>query len=234
MPDIMQLAQQKRLEDSLLFKTSMYYEFNDQVANNEDTDYWTFGSGAGANNAIDPNSTADDPPSKILKASKGDAGAQNDECYIHGDAKYAIAVSPNARHYNTVYFETKLKLSGVATIAAFWGLDLVGAMTAAYAEPAQDSAIFFIDTGVDANVNCRTYDAAEEQTLGIAGDTSWHVYRIKWTTGGVYFYIDGALVQSHTTQVPDQPLAPMFIVKTLEATGDERSLTREYCWVWGE
>ena len=111
MPDIIQQLMLKRLEDKELFKTSMYYEFNDQVADNEDTDYWTFGSGAGANNAIDPNATASDPPSKKLIASKAAAGAQNDECYVHGDAKKAIAVSPAARHYSKVIFETKLKLA---------------------------------------------------------------------------------------------------------------------------
>jgi hypothetical protein len=229
---------QKRLEDHQLFKTSMYYEFNDQVANNEDTDYWTFGSGAGANNAIDPNATGGDPPSKVLKASKGDAGAQNDECYIHGDGKYAIAVSPAARHYSTVYMETKLKLANTADCQAFWGLDLVGAMTAAYAEPAHDSIIFFCDDGVGANFMCRTYDAAEEETSsGIALDTSWHIYRIEWrflSSPSVTFRIDGSVVSGHVTQVPNSALAPMYIVKTQEATGDERSITREYCWLWGE
>lgn len=221
------------VRDVLLRDYVTFYEFNDNTANNEDTDYWTFGGAV--NKSIAVNVTASDPASKKLITSLGGAGAQNDDAYIHGDGKYANNMTPNSANYSTVTFETRVKFASTADCQCLFGLDLAGGMTTTYAEPAQDSALFIIDDGVSANYVCRSYNAAEEETASdVALDTSWHKFTIEWTTTSVVFKIDDVTKATHSTQVPDSPLGMIFLIRTQEVAGAEKSITREYVHCWGE
>jgi len=213
----------RTLQEDLKTPYGFHYVFNHpQTA--VDADYWTAGGDAGGFTVV----TADDEPaSRKLYADT----VQNNDYYIHGDTKYSKLWTFQAGEYSTIIFETKLKISSVTTdIQALFGLFEAGSFPTGYAEPAVDCAQFFIDDGISANFVCRTYDAAaEEQTASdVALDTSAHVFRMTLSSANVVFEIDGVVKATHSTTVPDSPMGIVYLVRTEEAAGAERSITPEY------
>jgi hypothetical protein len=66
---------------------------------------------------------------------------------------------------------------------------------------------FFHDSDTDSTIHCVTRESAGTATdtdSGVTPGTGWHRYTIRQTTvGTVEFLIDGAVVATHSTQVPD-------------------------------
>jgi len=105
-------------------------------------------------------------------------------------------------------------------------------------ETDNDCVEFFYDTDVGANFQARSWGTAEEQTdTGIAGDTSWHVFRIVETSSSVKFYIDDVLVATHTTQIPESGLLGDIRearVTVVTRANVESEVDYEYVAVWAE
>ena len=199
----------------------LYYPFNHPQAA-VDVDYWTAAGDAGGFIVI---TAADEPPSRKLYADT----AQNNDYYIHGDAKYNMLWNFQAADYTKIVFECKLKFVSTAEVQALWGLFEAGGFPVDTQQPLVDCAHFILDDGVDTNFVCRTYDAAEQETNSdIALDTSAHVYLMEWTTASVIFKIDGVTKATHSTQVPDSPMGLVFSIRTEEAAGAEKSMSIEY------
>lgn len=215
----------------ILSPYALFYPFNHpQTA--VDADYWTVAGDAGGF-TVDVDD--DEPPSRKLYADT----AQNNDYYIHGDVKYNRLWNPvQSPKYSKTIFEARIKLLQTdAEIVLLFGLFEAGAFPTAYAEPAVDCAHFFYDHDtVATNFVCRTYDAAaEEQTDStVAADTNYHVFRIEWTAASVLFYIDGVLVATHDTTVPDSPMGSVALIRTENAGGAERAMDIEYIDVWVE
>jgi len=185
----------------------MYYPFNHPVAA-IDADFWTAGGDSGGFTVL---SGDDDPTGRKLFA---DTATDNDY-YIHGDGKYAKVWNFQSADYSTITFEAKVALGSTADVSMLFGLVNVASLPTGYAEPAVDSALFIVDDGVSANFIARTYDAAEEETASdIPLDTDAHVFKLVWTSADVKFYIDGVLKATHETQVPDSPMAVVFLLRT--------------------
>ncbi|RJP69034.1 MAG: hypothetical protein C4532_11820 [Candidatus Abyssobacteria bacterium SURF_17] len=68
-------------------------------------------------------------------------------------------------------------------------------------------AVFIARSGVDSgNWVCSTKDGTSEQTnTGISSNT-WRLLRVEISSSAVKYFIDGSLVATHTTYVPDDPL----------------------------
>ena len=198
-----------------------YYFNHPQAA--VDTDFFTEGGDAGGGFTVD--TVDNEPPSRMLFTQN----VLNNDYYIHADAKYAKLWNFPADAYRRISFKTRLKMNTTADTQAMWGLFEAGAFPTTYAEPVVDCAHFFLDDGVDAaNFICRTYDAAaEEQTSGSAFDTSdHHDFEIIWAETSVLFMIDGVVVATHATTIPDSPLGVVFLIRTEAAA--VKSMDIEY------
>ena len=204
------------------------YYFNSPVVA-VDTDFFTEGGDAGGGFTV---GTADNKsPSRMLFTQN----VLNNDYYIHLSGKYGKLWNFPADAYRRISFKTRLKMNTTADTQAMWGLFEAGAFPTTYAEPVVDCAHFFLDDGVDAaNFICRTYDAAaEEQTSGSAFDTSdHHDFEIIWAETSVIFTIDGSVVATHSTTIPDSPLGLVFLVRAEAAA--VKSLNIEYVKVFIE
>lgn len=207
----------------LLGPYSFYYAFNEHRAA-IDADYWT---SAGDNGGFAPVFGQDEKASWKLYA---DTNA-NDDWYIIAAGNKARIWTPQNSEYSTVTMKLYLQMNTIVNTQALFGF--VDADPAQfftdYAEPACDSAIFFVDDGIRANFSCRTRDAAEEETdsgVAMAIDTH-HLFVIDWTTTSTIFKIDGTTVATHETQVPAVPMIPMLLVRT-QIIAEEKGLEIEY------
>lgn len=76
----------------------------------------------------------------------------------------------------------------------------------------------------DGSLTCRTVSGGSmTQTnvpLTASPNTSLYQYEIIATTDGVQFYVNGALVATHTTNIPTTPLNALFLVSTSQASAD--------------
>lgn len=104
--------------------------------------------------------------------------------------------------YKRFLFGWEVKFATVASIenTAFF----MGLMPTTVATRATDELIGFVLT---ADVlNSLTDDGGTETVNAVAAPvlTDWHFYAIEVYAGGVVFYIDGAAVAQHTTNLPDQ------------------------------
>ncbi len=101
-----------------------------------------------------------------------------------------------------------------------------------------DHAMFYYSSGVDANWHtetCETGLAVENQDTGIAADTDFHIFKIEIELAVVRFYIDGVLVTTHVTMVPNDPndaQQPVIALRTMQAA--VKYLKYEYVAVWNE
>lgn len=201
----------------------MYYPFNHPTAA-VDADFWTAGGDSGG---FTPLTGDDEPTGRKLFA---DTSTDNDY-YIHGDGKYAKAWNFQTADYSTITFETKLTLASTVDVQMLFGLINLGGLPTDYAEPLVDSALFIVDDGVSANYIARTYDAAEEETASdIPLDTDAHVFKLVWTSADVKFYIDNVLKATHETQIPDSPMAAVFLLRT--GADAEKYVNIEYSKVY--
>jgi len=74
---------------------------------------------------------------------------------------------------------------------------------------------------------CSSYNTAQELTITtVAVDTAWHVFRIEITDSDVKFYIDGTLVATHTTQIPDPGLG--YYMNTVSVSLRTRTAAYKY------
>ena len=64
----------------------------------------------------------------------------------------------------------------------------------------------------------------------VAIDTSWHNYKIKLETSNNYFYIDGVLKITATTNLPDSALQPAFLARTLTSASRSMSIRYMECY----
>jgi len=134
----------------------------------------------------------------------------------------------------TLVQEFRVKMAQTAEFAMVLGNG--GAASAI--PPAAPGALFHYDSSVGPNFYARSYQAAQELSdTGIAADTDWHVFRIETTASAVRFYIDGALVATHTVQIPEAGLAVALrymslLGRTLAAAA--KIFKYEYAAVWNE
>ena len=74
------------------------------------------------------------------------------------------------------------------------------------------------------SLTCRTVSSGSiTQTnvpLSASPNTSLYQYEIVATTSSVQFYVNGALVATHTTNIPSTPLNALFLVSTSQASAD--------------
>jgi len=208
-----------------LSEYALMYPFN-HPAVAVDADYWTAAGDAGGFTVITDD---DEPPSRKLYTDT----AQNNDYYIHGDGKYGRLWNFQSGDYTKIIFETRMKFAITTDVQALWGLFEAGAFPTGYVEPLVDCAQFFLDDGVSNNFVCRTYDADEQETASDVAldDTSYHIFKMEWTSADVKFYIDGTLKATHSTQVPDSPAGLVFLIRTEEGTGAERAVNIEYAKV---
>lgn len=131
-------------------------------------------------------------------------------------------------------FEAHVKLDQTTLEYVIIGLD----ETASMELPSFPCAQFLYDTGIGGNWQTLTRDAANEiQDSGIAADTDWHIFKILRTAASVIFSIDGVVVTTHVTQVPDAGA----VNRTVQAGVGLRTLANvakilryEYVSVWGQ
>lgn len=100
-----------------------------------------------------------------------------------------------------------------------------------------DGAFFHYDRAVTGdNWFCRTLKGGVGTSVdsGVAVDTGWHTFRvvINHDATAAYFYIDGALVQTITTNIPglgDETGAEFGIIKSVGATA--RYIWSDWNWL---
>lgn len=104
---------------------------------------------------------------------------------------------------------------------------------------AGDSAVVGLANGTDQNnaieivgfanngggsLMCRTVSGGSTTQTNVPltapPNTSLYQYEIIATTSSVQFYINGALVATHTTNIPTTPLNALFLVSTSQASAD--------------
>ena len=58
--------------------------------------------------------------------------------------------------------------------------------------------------------NFSTVSKSQSTTTPVPGaDSNFHQYKYVWSAGKIEFYVDGALVSTHTEHVPSAPAAVM-------------------------
>jgi len=103
----------------------------------------------------------------------------------------------------TLVIEARVKLEQTATCGLAVGIKAVNAVV-----DDGPGVYFFYDTTVAVNWQAKTYAAAAELTdTGVAGSTSWVTLRIVIIATSAKFYVNGTLVATHSTQIPDAGLA---------------------------
>jgi len=101
------------------------------------------------------------------------------------------------------------------------------------AEPVFNYAWFRVDTDAgDTNIKCLTNDGAGSATVsdsGVSKSAVWRRFAIKETNGVDYkFYINNALVCTHTTDLPTGSMRFRGGIKALEAVGKTYDLSYVY------
>ena len=101
-----------------------------------------------------------------------------------------------------------------------------------------DGAIIYYASDFSPNWIASSYDIAIENTdTGVAADTDWHVFHIEITATAVTFYIDDALVATHTVQIPDAGLVAEMnrvLVGAMTKAAGAKYARYEYVAVWNE
>lgn len=147
-----------------------------------------------------------------------------------GPGGLVTATLPQPRHYLSFRCDFKLVTT---TNGVFWcGLTTANITTSA---PTGNgiAAIRFFD-GTDTNFRCYTCDGAggtQNQDSTVAKDGNWHDLRIETPDAGVtyYFYIDGALVQTISSNVPSTTAGLGFLVAiTILSTGTADEIRNSY------
>lgn len=159
-------------------------------------------SGTAGGSAAHSQIAADEPLYSEL-TTKAEAAANYTSFGAHGIAR--AARMPADGIGGTLTLEARMRLVQMTNCAMGVGLSAAGLYAAAL--DVNPSAQIFYDNTVGANWRARSYQTEAELTdTGVAANTNWHVFKIVVTASNVKFYIDGVLVATHSTQIPNAGL----------------------------
>lgn len=142
----------------------------------------------------------------------------------------AGALEIQARHRPYCRFDLKVTDNVDGCI---WGGLLALASGSSAADPGAAAAAFRARNGTDTNFMAVTHDGTTVNATdtGVAIDANWHDFEIFTDDAGVtwYFYIDGALVATKTTNVPGTTTGMCFQLLQHDVTSSTRSMSFSYC-----
>lgn len=135
-----------------------------------------------------------------------------------------------ARHSPHMRFDIRIANLGDGCLWA--GFLATTSLTVNTADPAVACAAFRVLNGTDTNFIACTHDGTTLQTTdtGIAADNAWHDLEVFSDDGGTtwYFYIDGVLVATHSTNVPGGSTKMLPRVRLASVTSSSRTITCSY------
>jgi hypothetical protein len=151
----------------------------------------------------------------------------------NGDNANLYSGSPNLYTFNTdMEYSILAKLSSVVgTVRGFIGIGNQGIATPVLAYNANNNdrvGFFFYDD----QLWISTASGANKTSTQIMGitETNWNQYKIVFTAGvSAKFYVNGTLVGTHTTNLPDSGIAPMVSgISATDATARTLSIFNNY------
>lgn len=150
-----------------------------------------------------------------------------------GDIGWRMAAGTleiQSQHYPYARFDAKL-VDGVD--GCLWMGLYAAATFPNTAALAAEGAAFRWRNGTDTNIQCVTRDSGgtqDTQDSGVAMDGNWHDYEILTDDGGTTwkFYIDGALVQTMSTNVPTSTTSMAYLVYLPDISSSARELRFSY------
>lgn len=142
----------------------------------------------------------------------------------------AGALEIQARHNPYCRWDLKIVDNNDGCI---WGGLLATAAGSNAADPAVNLAAFRARFTTDTNFRACTHDGTTlgNSDTGVAIDAAWHDFEVFTDDQGVtwYFYIDGALVATRTTNVPVTTTGMCFQLFCNDITSSTRQITFSYC-----
>ncbi len=153
------------------------------------------------------------------------ATAQNDQSSVYGGPNGSASLFP-APDATVATFEFRVALSPATYSAVVVGLaSNSGNSTRACSDANNGDAAYFSVSNTDTAGTWQTNTRMDSSNITTTttspprlADTAWHSYRIVYTSGSVSFYLDGALVNTHSSNLPNNVIAPCFEVRTTNST----------------
>ncbi|HTZ75552.1 MAG TPA: hypothetical protein VMB47_16640 [Candidatus Aquilonibacter sp.] len=156
-----------------------------------------------------------------------DADGKGNECSVlsPGDTPGSVVSATTIPSFSlsngTISLETLVNTVDFSNVAA-GDVAAVGLANGTDQNNAIEIVGFANDGG--GSLTCRTVSGGSiTQTnvpLSASPNTSLYQYEIIATTSSVQFYVNGALVATHTTNIPTTPLNALFLVSTSQASAD--------------
>lgn len=199
----------------------VFFDDFDMVAQDQTND-WTVVKDTGASVAIG----ADALNGTVVLTSA--ATTDNDGASIQGNEVFALGSGKK------LWFETRLQVSDADQMDVFAGLTINFATNPEAVLSAADRVGFQIDDG-NASILCKSEKSSTETSTDSGVDASDATYvklGFRWDgSSKVEFFVDRALVATHTTNNPDdENLTPALFELSGNSTGT-KSMTADYVMV---
>lgn len=140
---------------------------------------------------------AQDQVSGVVRLTSGTGATATAKLYIGSDSLRGFSGSKNA------VWEARVR-TGTHTATVYFYNGFVEAVNGSNL----DYAMFTSDASNSGSWYCLTNNNGNTQTTNLTAcsSTAWHMLRIELGATNVRFYIDGILVATHATQVPDEAM----------------------------
>ena len=180
----------------------------------DSTNDWTVVKDSGASAAIGA-----DVLNGVLELTSA-ATTDNDGASVQGNEIFAVSTD------KYVWFETRIKCNDADQTDICVGLTVNFATNPEAMLTAADRIVFQVDDG-DASILCKTESGGTETStdsgIDLADDTYVKLGFRAWGTGQVEFFVNRALVATHTTNIPTTDLTVAAMSLSGSATGTRKT-----------
>lgn len=183
------------------------------------TNDWTVVKDTGAAVAI----VADTVGGEVALTST--ATTDNDGASIQGNEIFAVAVGKD------IFFQTRLKCNDADQTDICAGLTVNFATNPEAMLTAADRIVFQVDDG-NASILCKTEkngtETSTDSGVDLADDTYVTLAFSVNSTGSVQFFVNGSLVATHTTNIPDDENLTVAAMSLSGSASGTRATTLDY------
>lgn len=153
------------------------------------------------------------------------ATTDNDGASIQGNEVFAVTAGKN------IFFQTRVKCNDADQTDICVGLTVNFATNPEAMLTAADRIVFQIDDG-DASILCKTEkngtETSTDSLVDLADDTYVVLAFSVNGTGSVQFFVNGALVATHTTNIPDDENLTVGAMSLSGSATGTRATTLDY------